>query len=394
MSMLLQAEDEGGKITTAEFENMFFLFAVAGNETTRNGIPGGMYCLLEHPDEAFAYFRREGVVRVVCEEKHMGSRAVLVACRDPDAAKARFGVATGEAGAVVTRTGRRFFTDTKIETELLDRLHVALDKSGFWDEHKTDWAVLDCELMPWSVKAQDLIRDQYAAVGAASRAALADVMPAMEAAAARGVDVGDLLPRTRDRTHLVGRYVEAYRRYCWPVRSLDDLKLAPFHLLATESAVHTDKNHDWHMQALAKVCAGDPKMLLATPYRVVALDEREAVNEAVRWWEDLTARGGEGMVVKPIDFVVRGSRGLVQPAVKCRGTEYLRIIYGPDYSVPENLDRLRSRGLGVKRSLALREFALGVEALERFVRREPLRRVHECVFGVLALESEPVDPRL
>src|SRR5207302_10697288 len=119
-----------------------------------------------------------------------------------------------------------------------------------------------------------------------------------------------------------------------------------------------------------------------------------AVNDAVRWWEDLTARGGEGMVVKPLDFVVRGSRGLVQPAVKCRGTEYLRIIYGPEYSVPENLDRLRSRGLGAKRSLALREFALGVEALERFVRREPLRRVHECVFGVLALESEPVDPRL
>ncbi len=116
----------------------------------------------------------------------------------------------------------------------------------------------------------------------------------------------------------------------------------------------------------------------------MALDEPNAVTDAVRWWEDLTARGGEGMVVKPLDFVMRGSRGLVQPAVKCRGTEYLRIIYGPEYSVPENLDRLRSRGLGVKRSLALREFALGFEALERFVGREPLRRVHECVFGVLA----------
>ena len=278
--------------------------------------------------------------------------------------------------------------------EFLERLRAALGKSGFWDEHKTDWAVLDCELMPWSVKAQDLIRDQYAAVGAASRAALAEVMPALDAAAARGLEVGDLLPRTRQRTQLVGRYVEAYRRYCWPVRSLDDLKLAPFHLLATEGAVHANKNHDWHMQALAKICAADPQMLLATPYRVVALDEPNAVNDAVRWWEDLTARGGEGMVVKPLDFVVRGSRGLVQPAVKCRGTEYLRIIYGPEYSVPENLDRLRSRGLGAKRSLALREFALGVEALERFVRREPLRRVHECVFGVLALESEPVDPRL
>jgi protein phosphatase len=100
------------------------------------------------------------------------------------------------------------------------------------------------------------------------------------------------------------------------------------------------------------------------------------------------------MVVKPFDFLLRGSRGLAQPAVKCRGREYLRIIYGPEYTSEENLARLRNRGLGQKRSLALGELALGIEGLERFVRQEPLRRVHECVFGVLALESEPVDPRL
>src|SRR5438309_1432540 len=108
----------------------------------------------------------------------------------------------------------------------------------------------------------------------------------------------------------------------------------------------------------------------------------------------LTTRGGEGMVIKPSEFVTKGRKGLIQPGVKCRGREYLRIIYGPEYTLPGNLERLRSRGLSAKRSLALREFALGIEGLERFVRQEPLRRVHECVFGVLALESEPVDPRL
>ena len=118
------------------------------------------------------------------------------------------------------------------------------------------------------------------------------------------------------------------------------------------------------------------------------------VAEASAWWTDLTDQGGEGMVVKPLDFIAKGKKGLIQPAVKCRGREYLRIIYGPDYTSEPNLARLRNRGLGGKRSLALREFALGVEALERFVRHEPLRRVHECVFGVLALESEPIDPRL
>jgi protein phosphatase len=109
---------------------------------------------------------------------------------------------------------------------------------------------------------------------------------------------------------------------------------------------------------------------------------------------ELTRAGGEGMVVKPLGFVTRSARGLVQPALKCRGREYLRIIYGPEYDLPENLERLRHRGLSAKRSLALREFCLGVEGLTRFVDRQPLRRVHECVFGVLALESEPVDPRL
>jgi protein phosphatase len=148
------------------------------------------------------------------------------------------------------------------------------------------------------------------------------------------------------------------------------------------------------MALMAELAAADPALLVATPYRVVDLADAAAVAGAVAWWEELTDAGGEGMVVKPLDFVARGKKGLLQPAIKCRGAEYLRIIYGPDYTVPEHLDRLRERGLGAKRGLALREFALGIEALDRFVRREPLRRVHECVFAVLALESEPIDPRL
>ena len=160
------------------------------------------------------------------------------------------------------------------------------------------------------------------------------------------------------------------------------------------AAVHADKDHVWHMMTLARLCAADPDLLLATPYRAVDLNDEASNQEGIAWWEELTASGGEGMVVKPFQFVTKSRRGLVQPAVKCRGREYLRIIYGPEYTAPEHLERLRSRGLGTKRSLALREFALGIEALHRFVEREPLRRVHECVFGVLALESEPVDPRL
>ena len=147
------------------------------------------------------------------------------------------------------------------------------------------------------------------------------------------------------------------------------------------------------MNAAERLHEADPSLFRKTRYRVVRLDTPDE-SEATRWWEEITSEGGEGMVVKPLAFVPRGRRGLVQPAIKCRGAEYLRIIYGPEYTLPENMDRLRNRSISAKRSLALREFALGVEGLRRFVEREPLYRVHECAFGVLALESEPVDPRL
>jgi protein phosphatase len=349
--------------------------------------------LLEHPAEAFGYYRHEGVPRVICEQKHMGSRAVIIVCRDDASAQKRFGVSR-ESGIIYTRTGRRFFDDAKLEAEILQRIRGALDATSFWDEFGTDWVCLDCELMPWSAKAQELLRQQYAAVGAAAGAALDKVIPALERAEARGLEVGDLLARHRERRTMAEQYVNAYRGYCWPVTSVSDLKIAPFHLLATEGKVFADKNHVWHMEALAKICGADSGLLRATPFLVVDITDATSEAAAIGWWTDLTERGGEGMVVKPLDFIARSRRGLIQPAVKCRGREYLRIIYGPEYTAPENLERLRSRGLRAKRSLALREFALGMEGLDRCAAREPLRRVHECVFGVLALESEPVDPRL
>jgi polynucleotide kinase-phosphatase len=359
--------------------------------TTRPG-------LLEHPAEAFAYFRAQGVPTVVCEEKHMGSRAVIVVCRDEDVARRRFGVASGEGGICFTRTGRRFFNEVALETGLLARVRTAFDAADLWRRLETDWACLDCELMPWSAKAQELLRSQYAAVGSAAKPALAASVAALSSAAGRGGDVSagaqQLLERVQARAEAIDRYIAAYRRYCWDVSSLADLKLAPFHVLATEGRVHVDKDHSWHMGLTGELCAADEALLRATPWRTVDLADPGSESQAIAWWEELTARGGEGIVVKPLAFIARGARGLVQPAVKCRGAEYLRIIYGPEYLAPENLERLRARGLSSKRSLALRELALGVEALERFVRREPLRRVHECVFGVLALESEPVDPRL
>src|SRR6266700_2713038 len=299
--------------------------------------------LLEHPAEAFAYYRREGVPRVVCEEKHMGSRAVVIVCRDEDAARRRFGV-TGEGiGICYTRTGRRFFDDTVLEAELFSRVGSALAAAGFWEKFSTDWVCLDCELMPWSVKAQALLLQQYAAVGTASRVALSEAVALLERAAEHGLNTDLLLAKYRAQKKLAGQYVAAYRHYCWPVHSVADLKLAPFHILATQGEAHVGKNHVWHMETLAELYSADKELLLATPYKLVDVSDPASMEEGVACWLKLTGRGGEGMVVKPYDFIARGRRGIIQPAVKCRGPEYLRIIYGPEYDVPENLEQLRQR---------------------------------------------------
>jgi protein phosphatase len=349
--------------------------------------------LLERPAEAFRYFQSVGVTDVVCQRKHMGSRSVVVICRNVEAARHRFGATTGEIGQCVTRTGRRFFDDPALHRGLLEEFGAALERAGFWEEFESDWACFDCELMPWNAKAQGLLREQYAPVGAAAETSLTAAIATLEQAQSRGQEVAERLTHLRQRLDDVTRYRAAYAHYCWDVQGLEGIKIAPFHLLATEGKTYFDQDHLWHMTTLARLAEQSP-LLMATDYLQVDTSSEESVAAGTRWWEEMTAAGGEGMVVKPREFILRGPKGLVQPAVKVRGREYLRIIYGPEYTAPENIERLRKRGLGAKRSLALREFALGVEGLERFVRKEPLRRVHECAFAVLALESEPVDPRL
>lgn len=350
---------------------------------------------LEHPEQALNYYKKRGLEKVVCEEKHMGSRAVLIICKDDDTAIRRFGIQNEGTGICYTRTGRNFFNDAEIERIFIHRVNQCLSQTNFWEKFKTDWVCLDAELMPWSVKAQALIKDQYAAVGSAAGGALPEVEKALQLAFEREVqDVLSVLNKFKAKNNAIQKYVKAYQNYCWPVKSIDDYKLAPFHILATEGQVHVDKTNAWHMENIAEICKGDPQLLKATPYKIVNLNEQSSYDDAILWWMELTRKGGEGMVVKPYDFISIDTEGLLQPAIKCRGREYLRIIYGPEYDLPENMTRLKNRGLSRKQSLAIREFVLGIEGLERFVKKEPLRRIHESIFGVLALESEDVDPRL
>ncbi len=351
--------------------------------------------LLEHPAEALGYFRARGVRRVMCEEKHMGSRAVIVLGRDAAAAEARFGVRSDNGGIVYTRTGRRFFDDASVEHQVLEQVRAGLEAAGTWTELNTEWAVIDAEIMPWSAKGGGLVRDHYEPAGAAARTGLAEATAALREARTRTNDseLSALLDRFEQRADMAARYEAAYRRYNWPTDGVEGLQVAPFHVLATEGAVHTNKPHHWHMEIAQRMC-GAGGILTPTEHRQVDVDDDTEVAETTRWWTERTEAGSEGMVVKPEEVVTRSERGVVAPALKCRGREYLRIIYGPEYTAPDQLERLRRRNTGRKMTLALREFALGIEALEQFVARAPLRNVHRAVFAVLALEAEPTDPRL
>ncbi|GAA3217610.1 polynucleotide kinase-phosphatase [Actinocorallia longicatena] len=348
---------------------------------------------LEHPAEAFAAYRAQGAGRVVCEEKHMGSRAVAVVCRDGGLGP--FGI--DGPGEIHTRTGRPFFGDPALTAELLGRITNAATEAGLWEELESDWIMLDCELLPWSAKARELVRGQYAATGAAARTSLPLARELLEKAAARGLPVGDLLGKAVRRDENAALFRDAYARYCWPVEGLAGVRLAPFQLLASRGACHAARDHLWHLDVARRLAAADPTgTLRETRARVVDLADPASEEAATRWWLEMTDAGGEGMVVKPLDAEpgTGERRDPVQPGLKVRGREYLRIIYGPDYTEPHNLERLRDRFLGRKRSLAMREYSLGVEALDRLAAGEPLWRVHQAVFAVLALESEPVDPRL
>ena len=347
---------------------------------------------LEHPAEVLRQYALDGMERVICEEKHMGSRGIVIAGRTPEDVRERFGIENAHGGACYSRTGRRFFNDD-LEGEFLDRVREAVLASGLWEELGTNWLLLDCEIMPWNLKATGLIDHTYAPVGAAAANTLRRESELLERAGRRGVEVGELAGATLQRLEAVDRYREAYRRYCWQTDSLEGVRVAPFLALAGEQGI-MGHDHDWHMSVGERLARQDPGLFQPTRHITVEPGNEAQEADAVQWWQELTREGGEGMVVKPLELVPRGKHDRIQPAVKVRGPEYLRIIYGPEYDLPGNLERMRGRHLSHKRNMALREFALGLEGLRRFCAGEPLHRVHQCAFAVAALESQPTDPRL
>ncbi len=347
---------------------------------------------LERPEMALNFYASRGVTDLIVEEKHMGSRAIIVLAKSKGAARSHFGVEDDKAGVIYTRTGRPFFKDEAQEAEVIQRITKAMETSGLWDELSSDWMVLDAELMPWSAKAQELLNRQYHPTHAAALESANALLEAISSAG-NSPELEALKVTATIRKDNAIRMAQTIDGYCWSAETIDDFRIAPFHILAAEGRVFSNKTHVWHMETLTKLAAADP-IIQTTGWKQIDPTDGKQCQQVIKWWLEHTEAGGEGMVVKPNAFLVSGEKGLIQPAMKVRGRNYLRIIYGPDYDMPGNIERLRERGLARKFSLAEREFKLGLEGLHRFVEKQPLSKVHECALGVLALESEPVDPRL
>ncbi|MCK1992094.1 polynucleotide kinase-phosphatase [Peribacillus muralis] len=343
---------------------------------------------LEHPREAIDYYRSNGIQTMIAEKKHMGSRAILFLFRDKEASKKYTGIES--LGVIHTRTGRRFF-DVKTEEQLVLRINQDLRESGYFEKYETDYVLLDAEIMPWNLKAKELISSQYAHV--AENAILDRTMlkEKIEKAVPEHADLKGWLEEYELKLENARTFQQVFQKYCWDIEDMDSIQIAPFHVLAHSGQAFFDKPHTWHMeknQEFAK-CSS---LFVETEYKVITDEASE--EEVIKWWEDITSEGHEGIVIKPEFFIARNKGKLLQPAIKVRGRKYLNIIYGMDYLLPKNLERLKNRNTGKKQKLALREFSLGIEGIQRYVKGESIERVHECVLGTLAMESDPVDPRL
>ena len=343
---------------------------------------------LEHPQDAFHYYRSQGVTRMVAEKKHMGSRAILLLFRDEQAAVQRVG--RPMLGNIVTRTGRSFF-DPSTEQDVLSRLHADLTVDGYFERHQTEFVLLDAEIVPWNLKARELIASQYAHVAEASMMDRSTVLDKLREAQAAGRNVDDWLQETAGKLANAETFRDVFQKYCWDVDDIGDIRIAPFHTLAHSTGAFWEQTHEWHMEQNREF-ARMSTLMMETEYRVIASEADEA--DVIRWWDEITAEGHEGIVIKPETFRAWNNNKMIQPAIKVRGRAYLHIIYGMDYLAPENLSRLRKRKTSKKERHALMESALGMEGIERFIRREPVERIHECVLATLSLESEQVDPRL
>lgn len=347
---------------------------------------------LEHPKEAFEYYREKGVSHVVCQKKHMGSRAYITLYKTEEVAKEYTNIKT--LGKILSRNSAPFFKKD-VEEKVVKQLHE--DLQPYFEKNQTDFILLDCEIMPWNLKSAGLIRAQY---GLTSNVAIhtreLHIQRLQEFQENRNVLVTEELQDAEKKLDNAKRFHKAFTYYCWDsdVHKLEGIQIAPFHVLAFSKGANFNKTNEWHMKQ-AQELSTLSSLIVPTEYKLIDLDKEEEVEEATNWWLEMTKQGHEGMVMKPLDFLSYDeNEELIQPAIKIRGREYLRIIYGMDYLEEENLGFHKTRSASKKMKNAIQEFTLSLESMTRFLQKDTVERVHEVIIAALSHANEPMDPRL
>lgn len=341
---------------------------------------------LEHPIEAFHYYKKNGITKMIAEKKHMGSRAVIFIAKNKEVAREL--INSDSLGYITTRTGRAFFEQEQ-QQRMVAKIHAELLAKNYFEQFNTTFVLMDAEILPWNLKAHRLIDQQYETVAenaVMDRQKLIEKLKITE-----HVDVTSWLEEYTHKYKNAVRFDAVFKNYCWPTNELVGIQIAPFHILAHSSSTNFHQPHSWHMQMNA-LLAENSSLFIATEYRLIESEQDE--QEIINWWQNMTENGHEGIVIKPFDFLAHHKGKLLQPAIKVRGREYLRIIYGMDYTDETIMKRLKQRNPSRKMKNALLEFKLGLEGISRFVGLESSTRVHECALATLALESDPIDPRL
>lgn len=347
---------------------------------------------LEYPQEAFHYYSRAGLTQVICEEFHAGSQVVVILCRNSTVAENRFKTAPGEIGVCYNRIGQRVFSKSWEKTILTHFIQI-LDQQNFWQEFQTDWVCFEAVLSPKNFRQEELFATNYAKRSYATEFLYTKVIDSLSQSEKQGARVQGLIKYYEERKYLGENDVTLYSKYFWPVSRIQDLKIAPVHLLATQGKNYFAQEHLWQLRVFEswikaeEQLASDLRLLKNTSYKIVALNDSEAILKAIEEWESETHAG---WVIKPPTFLPQGNYPRLQPALKCRRPGYLKLHYGPEYGLPKNLRRLKIRNLSPFRMHVLKTFALSTEALDRFVQNRPHGDTHECIAGVLALESEPL----
>ena len=373
---------------TAPVEEMIYIPPTMSPTPKTSSLPD----YLEHPLDAMDYYKKHGVQQVICEKKHMGSRAVITLFKDQETGMEYFGKPC--LGSILSRNGVRFFSQND-EMNLLQRLRD--DLLPYFESHNTSLLVLDSEIMPWNLKATGLLNKQYDVTANSALLSRQTYVTVLEELQSRQGQMDMVrLEAAKEKLENAQKFKSAYEFYCWnaDAKSLEGVQIAPFHILAFSGESHFDKTHLWHMEQVNKLSTYS-NLLITTEYKLLSLNDEIGINETISWWEDMTKNGHEGMVVKPLQFISRNDKGdVIQPAIKVRGREYLRIIYGMDYLEPTHLEILKKRTAQNKMKNALKEFYLSMESINRFIEKESLDRIHECVLASLSYENDAMDPRL